>query len=100
MHRERCDATGFSELRDAYAITRVATKTSACLESYRHARCSYHRAEDFRHQVFICEQCRAAQTIADFFRRAAHVDVNNLCAEIDIAAGSFGQGVRIRAGEL
>src|SRR6478735_5427811 len=100
MHGERCDATRFSELRDPYAIALITSKTGARLESYRHARCSYHRAEDFRHQVFIGEQCRAAQAVTYFFRRAAHVDVDDLGAEINIAPGGVGQGLGIRTGEL
>ena len=56
--------------------------------------------ENFRDQRFISEQRRAAQPVAHFLGRAAHVDVDDLRAEIDIAARGFGQRLRIRAREL
>ena len=100
MNRERCDATGFSELRNAYTVAQIATPSCARFQSDWHAGCIHHGVENFPDQCLISEQRGTAQPVANFFCGAAHVDVDDLRAEIDIASCGLRQRFGVRAGEL
>jgi hypothetical protein len=51
-------------------------------------------------QGFILHQRRAGHHVADFLGRAAHVDVDDLGAVVDVVAGRFGHHLRVGAGDL
>jgi hypothetical protein len=52
------------------------------------------------HQFFVLQQGRTAPRIADFLDRAAHVDIDDLGAALDVEAGAIGQILRIGTGDL
>jgi hypothetical protein len=66
----------------------------------RHIDRAHHGVEDLLDQHFVLQQGRAAPRVADFLDRAAHVDVDDLRAALDVETGAVGQVLRIGAGDL
>ena len=50
--------------------------------------------------AFVAQQRRAGVLVADFLRRATHVDVDDLRARVDIASRGLGHEFRIAARDL
>jgi hypothetical protein len=93
VDHERGDTAGGGDARDRDTVAMFAIPAGASFECHRNAIAdrTHHRVEDARDQRFVLQQRRPAQSIADFFRRAAHVDVDDLRAEIDVATRRFGE---------
>src|SRR5579862_3299359 len=100
VHRERCDAMFLREPCNVHAIALAAVPAGADLERYRHVHRAHHGLQNARHQRLIGEQCRATRLAADFFRRATHVQVDDLRAQGDVGARRLRERLRIGAGEL
>jgi hypothetical protein len=60
----------------------------------------HHGLEDACDQRLVLHQRRAGHHVADLLGRAAHVDVDDLRAAIDVVARGFGHHGRIGAGDL
>ena len=58
------------------------------------------RFEYARDQRFVLEQRGARHHVAHFLRRAAHVDVDDLRAFVDVVPGGVGEHLRVRARDL
>jgi len=69
----------------------------------RHAARTRHgddRLDDSGHQRLVLQQRGARSDIADLLRRAAHVDVDDLRAGLDVVQRGLGHHLRIAAGDL
>jgi len=53
-----------------------------------------------RDQLLVLHQGGAGCLVADFLGRTAHVDVDDLRAQFDVANGRFGQHLGVAAGDL
>ena len=100
MHGQGGDARVLGDARDAHAIAFGPRPTRADLERHRHG----HRGRDGRadaaDQRLVAQQRRTGVDLADLLGRAAHVDVDDLRAVIDVVACRLGQQQRIMAGDL
>ena len=59
-----------------------------------------HGLNNVKGKFFVLHQRRASPFIADFFGRAAHVDVNDLCAPVHVVGRSVIHHLRVRARNL
>ena len=100
MQGQHRDATVLGDMRNRQRIAVLSIPSGTKLQGDRHVHRRHHRFEQRGHQRFIAQQCRATPVIADFFDRAAHVDVDDLGAAINIEFCSFGQQHRIGACNL
>jgi hypothetical protein len=86
--------------RDGQRILVFAVPAGAELQGDRHVDRPHHRFQDALHQVFVLQQGRTAPVVAHFLDRAAHVDVDDLGAALDVEPGAVGQVFRVGAGDL
>ncbi len=100
MQGQHGDAAVLGDAGDRERVLVVAVPAGAELERHRHVHRSDHRLQDARHQRLVLQQGRAAPAIADLLDRAAHVDVDDLGAALDVVLRAFGQHGRIGAGDL
>ena len=89
MNGERPDAVVLGELRDAHTITIVTIPSRADLQRDRYAHRTDNGRENLGHQRLVLQQCGAAKLAADFFRGTAHVQVDDLRAEVHVQARGF-----------
>ena len=100
VNRQRLDAGTLGDARHHDGIAVIAVPAGADFQRHRHIDCADHGLEDARDQRFVLQQCRTRHHIADFFRRATHVDIDDLRALIDVVTRGVGKHLRIRAGDL
>ena len=60
----------------------------------------HHRFDDLQRQGFVLHQSRAGPFVTDLLGRAAHVDVDDLRATVNVVGRSIGHHLRIRTGNL
>ena len=78
----------------------LAIPAGADLERYRHVDGPHHRIQDARDQRFIAAAAPNRTATADFLRRTAHVDVDDLRAQVDVHARRLGEQRGIGARQL
>ena len=100
VHRQRLDAAIFGETRNGDAVLVRAVPAGADLERDRHVHGADHGGPGFRKPVFILHQRRARKHVADFLRRAAHVDVDDLRAALDVDRAASRHQRRVAADDL
>ena len=84
--------------RDGVAVGLVPA--GAHFQRHRHVYRLDNGFENMADQRFVFHQRRARCLVADFLRRTAHVDVDDLRAGIDVALRGFHHHLRIAAGDL
>ncbi len=100
VHRQRRDAGGFGDAGDGERVAAGARVAGADLQRHRHRYCGDHGVEDAPDQRFIAQQGRAGGDVADLLRRAAHVDVDDVGAEIHVVARGLREHGGVVAGDL
>ena len=83
---------------DRVAVCRIPT--GPIFQRHRHVDRLDHRLHDPPHERLVPEQGRTAGDLADLARRAAHVQVDDLRAAVDVVAGGVGQHCGIGAYQL
>ena len=81
----------------------LSVPTGAHLQGDRHAQGRTgldHRFHNGQRQRWVLHQRRSRPHIADFFGRAAHVDVDDLRAVVDVVARGIGHHLRVGTGNL
>ena len=94
------DACLFGHFGHRADVFVVFGKTEAGFQRDGNVHRRHHRAQDVAHQFFVLQQRAARQHVADFFYRAAHVDVDNLRAVFHIVACGLGHLFRVAARNL
>jgi hypothetical protein len=89
-------------LSSAIFATRTALRRSGSHPVQRHRGVDglHDRPQDPRDQRLVAQQRRPGGLVADLLRRAAHVDVDDLGAAVDLVAGGRGHHLRVGAGDL
>ena len=90
----------FRNARDAHRIPVSRIPAGADLEGDRDAHRPHDGVEDARHQGLVAQQRRPGGPVADLLRGAAHVDVDDLGAAVDVFARGIRHHGRIGAGDL
>ena len=91
MHCQRRDAGLFGDAGDGRAILVLAVPAGADLQRHRHIHRGDHGLENVRDQPLIAHQRRTGGLVADLLCRATHVDIDDLCAQLDVALRRFGE---------
>ena len=86
MDRQRGNARVFGDPGDPDRIAVFAAPAGANLQRHRHTDCGDDRRNNGGDQRFVLQQRRAGGDVAHLLRRAAHVDVDDLRATIDVIA--------------
>ena len=97
---QRLDASGLRDPGHCHGVTVVLVPAGTDLERYRHIHCAYHGRQNASHQWFVPQQRGAGHDVADLLGRAAHIDVDDLCALIDVVLCGFRHHDGIGAGDL
>ncbi len=100
MQGQQLHAAVFGDLRDhqRVLVARIPARAEFQRDGYIHR--LHHGFENAPDQGLILEESGTGEGVADFFRRAAHVDVDDLRAPLHVVAGGLGHHVRIRPGDL
>ena len=78
-----------------------AVPAGANFQSHGHLRHRFHhRIQNAPDQYFVLQQRRTRHHVADFFGRTAHVDIDDLCAPVNVVPRGFGHHRRVGAGNL
>ena len=70
------------------------------IAGYRYRHRPYNGIEDSPDKRLISQQRRPCRFTTDFFRRAAHVDVDDVCTQLYVQPSGFSHLTRIRARQL
>ncbi len=100
VHGQSLNATALCDPGDRHSIARVAVPTCADLERHGDVHRSHDGVQDMRDERLVPQEGRAAQLAAHFLRRTAHVEVDDLRAEIHIDARGLGQLLRVGSRKL
>ncbi len=100
VHCQRRDAGLFGDAGDGRAILVLAVPAGADLQRHRHIHRGDHGLENVRDQPLIAHQRRTGGLVADLLCRATHVDIDDLCAQLDVALRRFGEHLRVAASDL
>ena len=90
------DAGVLGDARDRAPRCACRDRAGADLERHRHVDRAHDGVDDRRDQRLVGEQRRAGGRVADLLRRAAHVDVDDLRAALDVVARGVGHHARDR----
>ena len=91
VHRDHLHAGRLGRARQAHRILFGLAPAGAHLQRDRHAVRSAgrdHGFDDLQRQRLVLHQGRAGPLVADFLGRAAHVDVDDLRAAVDVVAAA------------
>jgi len=69
-------------------------------ERYRDVDSANHGLQYLCDQALVFEKRRACELLADLFRRATHINVDDLGTQIDVKLRCFGQHLRVCASNL
>ena len=94
VYGERLYAALLGDARNTERVLVLPVPTSTYLQGDRHVDCVYDRFQNSRHQRFIFHQCGTGIDFANFLGGAAHVDVDDVRAFIDVVT----RGVRHHCG--
>ena len=103
MHGDQGDASVFCCTGQTQSITFCITPARAHLQGDGHVvrrTRSDHGFNDLKRQRLVLHQGRTCPFIANLFGWAAHVDVNDLCASINVVSGRLGHHGGLGAGNL
>ena len=100
VHGERADAGALGDARYRERVPVLRVGAGADLERDGHVDRAHHRGDDRLDQRFVGEQRGSCGSIADLLRRAAHVDVDDLRAALDVVARGIGHRARVGARDL
>jgi hypothetical protein len=100
VHGERLRAGRLDDARHAHRVAPLRARAGADLDRDRHRHRGDHGLDDAADQAFIREQRGPGGHVAHFLGRAAHVDVDDLGAEIHVGARRAGELDRVAAGDL
>ena len=97
---KRLDARALGDARDCKRIFVLRIPPSAYLQCDRNIYRADHGIKYPAHQGLILQQSGTRHHVADFLRRTAHVNVDDLRALSDIIACGFSHHRRVRARDL
>mmetsp|Transcript_46805 Transcript_46805/g.110132 ORF Transcript_46805/g.110132 Transcript_46805/m.110132 type:complete len:438 (-) Transcript_46805:248-1561(-) len=107
MHRQHRNAGGLEQARQPQRIALLGAPAGAHLQRDRHAAGhatsgahGHDGLDDLQRQRLVAHQRRAGPLVAHLLGRAAHVDVDDLGAAVDVVGGGLGHHGRIGAGDL
>ena len=100
VHRQRRDARILRDARDRTALRSPGCQPVRILRVTGTSTARTTASTMRRDQRLVREQRRAGRGVADLLRRAAHVDVDDLRAALDVVARGLGHHRRIGAGDL
>ena len=103
MRDEALVARILEAARQRHRVALLQAPASAHLERDRHAvrrRRPHHGFDDFKGQRLVAHQRRASPLVADLLGRAAHVDVDDLGAVLDVEPRRPRHRFRVGAGDL
>lgn len=100
MHGEGADAGVFSDFRNAQCIAVVMVPAGADFQGDRDRHGGNHRSKDLGDQALVAHQRRTGGLVADLLGRTTHVDVDDLCAKLNVGTRGIGQHLRVGAGDL
>ena len=103
MHGNHLHPGAFGGARNADGVFMARRPAGAHLQRHRNAvrqAGGHHRLDDLQRQGFVLHQRRAGPLVADLFGRAAHVDVDDLRASVDVVGRGVGHHLRVGAGDL
>ena len=93
-------ARTFRDASDADCVFPPRVRAGAYLQRDRHIHGRNDRIKNRRDKRFVLQKCRTGRDIADFPGGAAHVDIDDLCAEFDVVSRRIGHRERIRTCNL
>ena len=100
VNGESGNAGFFGQLGDAGAVAVVPVPPRPHFKGHGNLNGRDNGRKDRGDEGFVPQQGRSRSPIADLFGGAAHIDINDLRAEIAVALGSFNHHLRLPPGNL
>jgi hypothetical protein len=100
MHRKRLDPVLCGDARDGDAVAVRSIPAGTNLQCDRYVDGGNDGAQYACHQRLVLQQRRPGHDVANLFRRAPHVDVDDLCPAVPVVARRLRHHRGVGAGDL